>query len=205
MSYACLSGVHFYIISRTLRVQSAPMRLLLGIFFVMAFLSSTAQTPYAPGMSHWGQQAMLNQYRILPDSNSLNKKWSLNKYAGVSTGFMFSNGTQATILSAPIGIQLTRRLTNNVYAFAGASIAPSYLSYNRSFDPSFNKNYFGAHSSAFNQLGISSKAEMGLLYVNDQRTFSISGSIGVGRTSYPGYPYNNNSLPLQQPVAPFRH
>ena len=178
------------------------MRLVLGIFFSIAFLSLKAQTPYSPGINPFMQRAMVNQYHILPDSNSRNNKWSLNKYAGLSTGFLFY-GQQATFLSAPAGIQLTRRLTNNVYAFAGVSIAPTYFHFNPSFDPSFNKNYPGAYAPAVNQFGLSSRAEMGLLYVNDQRTFSISGSVGVGRNSYPMYRYN--SLPIQQPVAPFRH
>lgn len=198
------STIHFTIISRILGIQSAPMRLLLGMFFSIAFLSLKAQSPYSPGINPIMQRTMMNQYRILPDSNSWNKKWSLNKYAGISTGFQFFNGNQATMLSAPAGIQLTRRLTNNVFAFTGVSIAPTYFTLNPSFDPSFNKNYMGGHSPAINQFGLSSMAEMGLLYVNDQRTFSISGSIGVGSNSYPAYhPYK--SLPLQQPVAPFRH
>jgi len=178
------------------------MRLLSGIFFSIAFLSVKAQTPYTTGINPFMQQSMVNQYHILPDSNSRNNKWSLNKYAGLSTGFLFY-GRQATFLSAPVGLQLTRRLTNNVYAFAGVSIAPSYLHFNPSFDPSFNKNYPGMYTPGVNQFGLSSRAEMGLLYVNDQRTFSISGSVGVGRNSYPAYRYN--SLLLQQPVAPFGH
>ncbi|MBA4166506.1 MAG: hypothetical protein H0X41_03005, partial [Chitinophagaceae bacterium] len=46
-----------------------------------------------------------------------------------------------------------------------------------------------------------SGAEAGLLYINDARTFSISGSVHVDRTSYPFYPttYRTGMNP-QQPV-----
>ena len=40
-------------------------------------------------------------------------------------------------------------------------------------------------------VGLYSRAELGLQYINDERTFSISGSIGVERSSYPVLPYNN--------------
>lgn len=173
------------------------MRLLLCLFFSMAFLSLKAQSPYSRGVMDFSQLAAVNQYHILPDSNNLNKKWSLNKYAGLSSGLMFFNGGHGSFLSAPIGIQLTRQLTNNVYAFAGVSVAPSYFNFNQSFNNSaFNKSY-PAMNPAFSQFGLSSKVEMGLMYVNDQKTFSISGSIGVRRTGYPAYQYNG--LPLQQP------
>jgi hypothetical protein len=33
-------------------------------------------------------------------------------------------------------------------------------------------------------------ASLGLMYINDQKTFSISGSIGVERSSYQFMPFN---------------
>jgi hypothetical protein len=41
------------------------------------------------------------------------------------------------------------------------------------------------------QFNMASRAELGLMYVNDQRTFSISGSFGVQRNTYSGYPYGS--------------
>jgi hypothetical protein len=182
------------------------MRLLAVILFSVVCFSAKAQSPYFPGSSPFMQRTMLNPYHMLPDSNSWNKKWSLQKYAGMSTGFLFSQGTSATFLAAPVGLQLTRRLTNNVYAFAGVSVAPTYLHFNRSFDPSYNKNFPGGYATGLNQFNLSPKAELGLLYVNDQRTFSISGSFGVSRNSYPGYQgYPPYGFPVQQPVMPSRH
>ena len=39
-----------------------------------------------------------------------------------------------------------------------------------------------------NTLGIYPGIHAGVMYVNDAKTFSISGSIGVSNTSYPFYP-----------------
>jgi hypothetical protein len=38
-----------------------------------------------------------------------------------------------------------------------------------------------------NNFDINPAVYMGLMYTNDERTFSISGSIGVSRSSYNGY------------------
>jgi hypothetical protein len=38
--------------------------------------------------------------------------------------------------------------------------------------------------------GLNSRVDIGLMYINDARTFSISGSIGVERGTYPVYPSN---------------
>ena len=116
------------------------------------------------------------------------KKWFLTSYTYVGVGFNFFNGGSATVVSAPVGLQLSRQLNNNLYTFTGVSLAPTYINFNHSFlspgiKPSasngFKSDYFGLHPSV----------NMGLMYVNDARTFSISGSIGVERSSYPILPY----------------
>ncbi|WP_315815089.1 hypothetical protein [Paraflavitalea speifideaquila] len=184
------------------------MRLLLCLVFCVAGFSLKAQTNYPNGMMGL-HPAQFNQYPIIPDSSNAKKKWSLSKYGGISTGFSFFNGGQATFLSAPIGIQLNRRLNNNLYAFTGLSIAPSYLNFNNGFShpPGFNKNYPGGNVYGLNQFAIPARVEMGLMYVNDQRTFSLSGSVGVSRYGYQyGYPaHRYNNFPMQQPVMPYRH
>jgi hypothetical protein len=82
-------------------------------------------------------------------------------------------------------LQLNRQLTNNVYAFAGVSVAPSFLHYNGAFyQPGINKSNSFMNANNF---GTYSVAHMGLMYINNERTFSISGSIGVGRSSYNSY------------------
>ena len=120
--------------------------------------------------------------------NMQKKKWFLTSYSYVGIGFNFFNGGSATVVSAPVGLELNRQLNNNLYAFTGVSLAPTYINFNHSFlspgiKPSasngFKSDYFGLHPSV----------NMGLMYVNDARTFSISGNIGVERSGYPILPY----------------
>ncbi len=141
------------------------------------------------------QREAFTPYHSIPDSNNVNKKWSLHKYAGISASYSFFNGGNASVISAPIGLQLNRQLNNNLYAFAGISAAPSYINFNRAFmNTDLNKINSG-------NLALYSRFEAGLMYVNDQRTFSISGSISVDRSSFPVYPYyNRTGLPGQQPL-----
>jgi hypothetical protein len=134
----------------------------------------------------------------------LNKKWSLQTYSGISTGFGFFNGGSTTIVAAPVGLQLNRRLNNHFYAFAGLSVAPAYINFNRSFLSSeINKFYPGKGYFNANSFGVYSRAEMGLMYINDAKTFSISGSISVQRGSYPILPRQtattNRTNPLISP------
>ncbi|MGI8638034.1 MAG: hypothetical protein ACR2KZ_21770 [Segetibacter sp.] len=123
---------------------------------------------------------------------SAKKKWFFSKYSGISTSFTFFKGGNATVVSAPVGLQLNRRLNNNLYAFAGVSVAPAYVNFNRSFMTT-DATKFNGNNNLFksSSLGIYSRAELGLQYINDDRTFSISGSIGVER--------NNYAMPFYQP------
>jgi hypothetical protein len=138
-----------------------------------------------------------NHYHPSIDSSNLNKKWSLSKYGGLSASFVSFNGGNASVLSAPIGLQLNRRLNNNLYAFAGVSAMPAVYNFNHSFSqPGLNKAYPGGIYTIPNGLGMSSRVEMGLMYMNDQKTFSISGSIGVDRYNYPAYPSSRMNKPV---------
>lgn len=126
-------------------------------------------------------------HRFASETNNLSqKKWFVSRYSALSTGFTFFNGGSANYLSVPFGLQLNRRLSNNWYAFAGVAAAPAYIHFNRTFQsftggkPTMNNGFLKA-----NNYGIYSKAEMGLMYINEDKTFSISGSIGVQRSSNP--------------------
>jgi hypothetical protein len=135
------------------------------------------------------------QWRPLPsqsfDYGAAGHKWHLQKYAGLSAGTVLFGGS-ASYISAPIGLQLTRRLNNNLYGFAGLSVAPTFFSFSRLYnDPGFKATYPGLQNGY--GLGLSSRVEAGLMYINDDRTFSISGSIGIERSSYPIYPPNGAS------------
>ncbi len=122
------------------------------------------------------------------DSASAKKKWTLTKYAALSTSYTFFKGGNAGIIAAPIGLQLNRKITENIYAFANVSVAPAYVNFNSAFNnTSFNKN--GQYNSfRQNSLGIYSSASLGLMYINNDKTFSISGSISVEKSSYPLMP-----------------
>ncbi len=171
------------------------MRILVLIFALASFTSSRAQMPYYPGTMNYAQGGASPYFSSINDSNAVKKKWSLHKYGGISIGYSFFNGGSASVFSAPIGLQLNRQLNNNVFAFAGISAAPSYVNFSRSFMNADIKKY------TTNSLGMYSRIEAGLMYISDDRTFSISGSIGVERNSYPVHPYyNRTSLPKQQPL-----
>jgi len=178
------------------------MRFTLLSIILISFISLNAQTQLPLSVMNYSQSAAFNNYHMLSDSNSLKQKWSVNKYMAVSTSFGFYNGGNSSVFSVPIGIQINRRLTNNLFAFAGVSVAPTYFTTNRSFnDPGMYKMNPGFTQFSSKGFGMSSRVEGGLMYVNDERTFSISGSIAVERNSYPFYPTNRTNTTTQQPAA----
>jgi hypothetical protein len=119
----------------------------------------------------------------------MNQKWYFSKYAGISAGFGFFNGGSTTYISAPFVLQLNHPLNNNLIAFAGISAAPTFFSFSHSFtDPALYKSYPGSYPPGSYGFGMNPRVEMGLMYINDAKTFSISGSIGVERSSYPIFP-----------------
>lgn len=169
----------------------------------MSFISVKAQTPLPfNGINH-APIGAYNQNKSISDTNIVQKKWSLYKYGGISASYGFFNGGNASIFSAPIGLQLNRRLNNNLYAFAGIAAAPAYINFNRSFiNSDINKNHQG--NTMFNSSGFTmySKFEAGLMYINDDRTFSVSGSIGVYRNDFPGYPFYDRTTGQHHQPAP---
>lgn len=130
-----------------------------------------------------------------PDStvsnNSPRKKWFVNSYNSITAGYSFFRGGRTSFMAAPLGLQLYRRINNNVYAFAGVIAAPTYLSFNHAFLTTdanklspFNSFYQPGNFSMY------SAATLGLMYINNARTFSVSGSISVEKNNYPSF-YNN--------------
>lgn len=122
----------------------------------------------------------------IADSAAHFKKWQVSRFMGMSADMAFFNGGNATVLSVPVGIQFSRRLTNNWYAFAGVTAAPTYINFNHSFLHTNNSKVFQGNG-IFNsgRFDLNTRAEAGLMYINNQKTFSISGSIGIERSSYP--------------------
>lgn len=177
------------------------MRTFLFISFLIITSTADAQT-FIPGSffdnSYRGK--LINNIHV--NDSSFKKKWFVSRYSGISTSFSFFKGGNATVVSAPLGLQLNRRLNDNLFAFAGISAAPSYVNFRPSFlNSSFDK---GSLNNSFKSsaLGIYSRAELGLQYINDERTFSISGSIGVERSSFPMPLYipSNNVTRQSAPV-----
>jgi hypothetical protein len=161
------------------------------IVALISFLSPKAQTHLPVSNMNFSQSLFFPGYQIIGDSNQLNQKWYISKYAAISTGAVFYNGGGGTFLSAPVGLQLNHPFNNNLIAFAGVSAAPTFFNYNSLYtDPVFNKSYPGGYMTNPYIFGINSRVDIDLMYINDARTFSISGSIGVERGTYPVYPSN---------------
>ncbi len=165
------------------------MRTVLLFIILISSVAVKAQIPIAGSFMNQGQGLSfgnnMHSFQFQPE-----KKWTLTPYSGISTGFSFFNGGSANFLAAPMGLQLNRRLNNNFYAFAGVSAMPAFINFNRSF-LSADVNKWQPNNGFFNSnsFGIYSGAELGLMYINDARTFSVSGSIGVQSSSYPVLPY----------------
>jgi hypothetical protein len=171
------------------QISPHVMRVILVILASISYFSPKAQTPLAGYNMNFVQWTPFPGYDQIRDSHHANQKWYFSKYAGVAAGVGFYNGASATVISTPIGLQLNRQLNNNLVAFAGVYAAPTFFNFGHSFtDPSFNKSYPGSSFSNQYGFGINHGFQMGLMYVNDARTFSISGSIGVEQSSYPVYP-----------------
>ncbi len=154
------------------------MRFILVIALSLVWLCPKAQT-HLPlgqvGFTPW-----------VPFADSTHQKWQLSRYAGFSAGTIFGAGS-ASFFSMPVGLQLSRPLNKNLYAFTGVYAVPVFFSANRLFTPPVY-DPSGRLYPTGNGLGLNARVEAGLMYVNDAKTFSISGSIGVERGSYPVYP-----------------
>ena len=176
------------------------MRILLIMVVLISSAALKAQTFLPLSFTDYTQQHSFADKGQLKDSGQT-KKWFLSTYSSISTSFSFFGGGNAAVVSAPLGLQLNRRLNNNLYAFAGVSVAPAYVNFCNSFlSANVNKGLQSNNYLKSGGFGMYSRAEMGLMYINDQRTFSISGSISVERSSYPVYQYNQMNTVRPIPV-----
>lgn len=162
------------------------IRIILFAAILISAVTVKAQSPLYLGSMN-GIQPGFRHFNQAADTNNLGKKWFVTKYAGISSGFVAFNGGSGTFLSAPMGLQLNRQLTNNIYAFGSVSVAPSFFRFNTAiYQPGINKNNSLMNANNF---GIYPAAQMGLMYINKERSFSISGSIGVSSSSYNSHPF----------------
>lgn len=165
-------------------------RLIIFVTIVFAGLQLNAQTNLPLSfMGYRNPYAMSGN--ILGVEDGSGKKWFVSRYTAVSAGYSFFRGGSFSYVSAPIGLQLNRKLNNNLYAFAGVSVNPTYINFNQPVPLSgMNKGLYGSSMYTPNNFAVYPRAELGLMYVNDEKTFSISGSISVQRGGY-------NVLPMQ--------
>jgi hypothetical protein len=175
------------------------MRIIFCVLASMTFLSPKAQTLLPFSSLNYAQWQPFPSYNLLKDSSNLNQKWHFNTYSAISAGFGFFNGGGASFISAPVGLQLSRPLNNNLFAFAGISAAPTFYNFSSSFmNSGLNKSYPGGYLPNTYTFGLNSRVELGLMYINDARTFSISGSIGIERSDYPVYFPSNRTNTKKQ-------
>jgi hypothetical protein len=174
------------------------MRVFFVVIMLFFFVTVKSQTVLSPGFGVYPQGQALFNNNHLHDSLSA-PKWFFSSYRGLSTSVSFFKGGNASVFSAPMGLQLNRRLTNNWYAFANVTVAPSYISIRPSYLSGFNKN-FPNNGFQQNSFGLYPAASLGLMYVNDAKTFSISGSISAERSVYPILPYYPANNAAQHPV-----
>lgn len=156
------------------------------IFVVMALaITLQAQTILPVSFQNDHYNNTLAARKNMYDSGSA-KKWFVTSYTGITAGYGFFRGGGASFVAAPISFQLNRRLTNNLYAFAGIATAPTLINFNHAFTTT-GLNKINTSNTFYQpgNLSIYSTATMGLMYINDARTFSVSGSISVARSNYP--------------------
>ncbi len=163
------------------------MKYLYAFIIFCSFSIATSAQGFIPG-SYIGLP-LNNFFRPIPALDTTAKsKWSVSKFGELTMGITAFRGGSASFVSAPVGLQLTRKLNNNLYAFGAVSVAPTYINFGQSFLNGGNSKTFPANTGFMyqpNQLMISPRAEIGLMYTNDERTFQISGSIGIERRQYP--------------------
>lgn len=162
------------------------MRLLMILIVMMVVSITKAQRPVQ--FSTWLPLTTngIDTHRVPYYNNLSHGKWSFNKYVSLSTGYSFFKGGGASFVAAPISVQLNRSISHHLSAFAGVLVAPTYFNFNSAFAPNvFMKTSAANPFFKTNNLNTYSKVELGLMYTNEAKTFSISGSIGVERSTYP--------------------
>ena len=175
------------------------MRFIVLLALIIFTTALKAQT-FFPGGPVPGSYGAVPAYNAHPADSTSQKKWFLTRYSALSASYSFFKGGHASVVAAPVGLQINRRLTNNLYAFANATIAPAYTTFSRSFiTTDLNKNPRNTRPFQSSTLGMYSSASLGLQYINNEKTFSVSGSIGVERSSYPLLPYCRTNE--QRPVS----
>ena len=169
------------------------MRILFTLLASIAFLVPRAQNhlPVTAG-GGWGftpWQPYIPYSMILDGNSNGNRGWQVRPYASLSAGYIFWGGG-ISYVSAPVGLIAYRPLNNNFTTFGALSVSPTIFNSNRFIgQPLPGNNVTG--------LGVNASVTGGLIYTNDAKTFSISGSISVERGSSPVL-FQNKANPQKQ-------
>jgi hypothetical protein len=160
------------------------MRILLILFICFAFTVSNAQTHVAPAAG-WGYTPWQPYvpYSVITAGNT-DHTWQLRPFASASVGYIFLGGG-ISYVSAPVGLILYRPLNNNFTAFGAATVAPTVFHFSSLYNTPYGNPGYPANN--LTGLGVNAAVQGGIIYTNDAKTFSISGSISVERGSYPVY------------------
>jgi len=162
-------------------------RLAFAILPIIFCLTSGAQT-LVPGPIIYPvpiQPIHFPDFNQLKESRLANQKWFWTPYAAASIGTAFYPTGNAYMLSAPMGLQLNRQLSKNLYAFGSVFVAPTFTSFGNTFMSPHG--YFPSPLSRYQQnyFSVNPGVQMGLMYINDDGTFSISGSVQASTTTFP--------------------
>ncbi|MBS1663749.1 MAG: hypothetical protein JST68_22080 [Bacteroidetes bacterium] len=170
------------------------MKPILIILFPLLTLCATAQThlpvsnvgygfgSFGYGFLPWQSVWSLPSYQTGPTA----PKWQLRSFANLSAGYIFLNNG-ISYVSAPVGLALFHPLSTKWTAYGAATVTPTMFNVNHLItDPNYQRYPYGSGYG----LGLSTGIQGGLIYTNEAKTFSISGSVRLDRTTYPVYPTN---------------
>jgi hypothetical protein len=167
------------------------MKSLFAILLSMTVLGASAQKHLPVNTWRYG----LNPWQPVMTFPSFNNgdtknKWQLKPFASLSAGYIFLN-SGISYLAAPLGLALFRPLNTNWTAYGAATVTPVFFNINRlSAFPMYNPNYRRYPFSGGYGLGLTPGVQGGMIYTNDAKTFSISGSVRFEKSNYPVYPAN---------------
>lgn len=152
------------------------------------FILASSMVANAQQFSSSANRAKLEDINL--KDSTVSKKWFISKYSGLSASFIGFRGGSASLISAPMGIQLNRAINNNFYAFAGLEIAPSYITMNPfgqagATGKGISNSFINSNSSQFR---INPAAFVGFGYINDARSFQLEARVSLQQGNYFGDP-----------------
>ena len=171
-------------------------------FLILSSVMATSLTAQQPGnIVLPAVSPLLTMQPGAVTRNITSSNWSVTSYSGITAGTFLLPGRATSYLSPLAGVQVNRRLGNHLYAFAGATVAPLFFNASNVYSNHPVNNGFMTNSLSYRP-GVYSGIQAGWMYVNEDKTFSISGSVSVGNyMSSAPFP----SSQANRPIAPAPH